>query len=102
MNRNSQINLIKYGTLACILLSAPMTWYQFQAGEPLEALKTLGWIAAAFAFFIQPEAFVAVEQGSKTMIAAVSTTQKSLFLAALLLILLPFVGFYVTGFGEIL
>ncbi len=97
MNIDKRTSLIRYSSILLGILFIPLAFYQFQLGEMLEVLRSIGYLSGSIAFAIGPQAFVALPGESKTAVSKLSLSQKCLFLAAIVLALVPFLAFYING-----
>ena len=102
MNISKKIRLYRFTALLLCLLIAPMALYEFQRGDLLEMLQSLGYLVAGLVYAIEPRAFVGQPDNPRARLVEISVAQKSLALLAFMLILLPFVTWYISGFMEIM
>ena len=97
MTLDKRTSLIRYSSILLGRLFIPLAFYQFQLGEMLGVLRSLGYLSGSIAFAIGPQAFVALPGETKTAVHKLSLSQKCLFLAAIVLALVPFIAFYIGG-----
>lgn len=101
MNTDTKINLLKICSLLLVILAIPIIFFQFQNGELLETLQSFGYLLCSLAVAIQPRAFLASPDDPKVKLEEFSIVQKSMFAFAIVLIALPFLAWYITGFSDI-
>lgn len=102
MDTTGKINLIRYSAFLLAFISIPLIIYQFQQELIIEGFRSVGCLSGALAFALRPQAFVVLPDSPRTVLAELSMAQKALFLVAIVLLLLPFLAFYISALGEIL